>query len=59
MAPHMLQDFVFLMLKKVSRDQCYQLFSASVVSPILSFTATWMNLEGIVLSEVCQTEMGK
>ena len=34
-------------------------YSATKMDEIVSFAATWMNLEGIILSEISHTEKDK
>ena len=46
-------------LCKVHIHTCIQMKHYSVIKKILPFLATWMDLEGIMLSEICQAEKDK
>ena len=46
-------------IKKMWSTCTMEYYSAIKKNEILPFAATWMDLEGIMLSEVCQTEKDK
>ena len=43
-------------LKKMGYINTMEYYSAIKINEILTFTATWMDLENIILSEVSQTK---
>ena len=50
---------VYVCIHTYTHAHAMEYYSAIKKSKILPFVATWMNMEGIMLSEVSQTEKDK